>query len=79
MIKRDEHILPDAPTEEEKRALRKRTNVWISRFCSYAALVIILIALASFVLGAENGFFVQLGIMVSIALLAIAAINDPSR
>ena len=49
-----------------------------SQYCNYAALVIILISLASFVLGQFDAFFVQLGIMISIALLAIAAINNPT-
>ena len=51
----------------------------ISRYCNYAALVIILVALASYVVGRGDVFFGQFGIMVSIALLAIAAINDPAR
>ena len=51
----------------------------ISRYCNYAALVIILVALASYVVGKGDVFFGQFGIMVSIALLAIAAINDPMR
>lgn len=66
-------------TEEEKEQYRERTNRAISRFCNYAALLIILIALASFIIQNADGFFVQLGIMVSIALLAIAAINDPTH
>lgn len=66
-------------SEEEKDQLRSAVNAHISQYCNYAALVIILISLASFVLGQFDAFFVQLGIMISIALLAIAAINDPTR
>lgn len=66
-------------SEEEKDQLRSAVNVHISQYCNYAALVIILISLASFVLGQFDAFFVQLGIMISIALLAIAAINNPTR
>lgn len=66
-------------SEEEKDQLRSVVNAHISQYCNYAALVIILISLASFVLGQFDAFFVQLGIMISIALLAIAAINNPTR
>lgn len=66
-------------SEEEKDQLRSAVNAHISQYCNYAALVIILISLASFVLGQFDTFFVQLGIMISIALLAIAAINNPTR
>lgn len=65
-------------SEEEKDQLRSAVNAHISQYCNYAALVIILISLASFVLGQFDAFFVQLGIMISIALLAIAAINNPT-
>lgn len=66
-------------SEEEKDQLRSAVNAHISQYCNYAALVIILISLASFVLGQFDAFFVQLGIMISIALLTIAAINNPTR
>ena len=66
-------------SEEEKDQLRLAVNAHISQYCNYAVLVIILISLASFVLGQFDAFFVQLGIMISIALLAIAAINNPTR
>lgn len=66
-------------SEEEKDQLCLAVNVHISQYCNYAALVIILISLASFVLGQFDAFFVQIGIMISIALLAIAAINNPTR
>lgn len=66
-------------SEEEKDQLRSAVNAHISQYCNYAALVIILISLASFVLGQFDAFFVQLGIIISIALLAIAAINNPTR
>lgn len=65
--------------EEEKRKLRKKTNSFISRYCGFAALVIILITFAAFILGEADGFYSQCGIMASIALLAISVINDPDR
>ena len=64
-------------SEHEKDELRHEVNLRISRCCNYAALIIILVSIASFVLGRFDTFFVQLAIMVSIALLAIAAINAP--
>lgn len=79
MSKGEEHTKCAKLSEEEKRQLRERSNKCISRYCNYAALVIILVALASYVVGQGDMFFGQFGIMVSIALLAIAAINDPAR
>lgn len=73
------HTRRRALSEEEKKQLRERSNKCISRYCNYAALVIILVALASYVVGKGDAFFDQFGIMVSIALLAIATINDPAR
>lgn len=78
MAQRSEQTDRTPLSEEEKRHLRERTNVRISQLCNAAALVIILVALAAFVLGRGDGFYSQVGIMVSIALLAIAALNDPS-
>jgi magnesium-transporting ATPase (P-type) len=65
--------------EEEKDQLRKSFNKRISQYCNFAALVIILISFATFVVGKFDSFFIQIGIMVSIALLAIAAIENPTR
>lgn len=79
MSKGRKHTRRKALSEEVKEQLRERSNKCISRYCNYAALVIILVALASYVVGKGDVFFSQFGIMVSIALLAIAAINDPAR
>lgn len=69
---------PEIP-EEEKRKLRRKTNSFISRYCGFSALVIILITFAAFILGKADMFYSQCGIMVSIALFAISVINDPDR
>lgn len=66
-------------SEEEKELLRSDFNGKISYLCNWAALVIILVALASFVLGEFSLFFIQTGTMISIALLAIAAISNPKH
>ena len=41
--------------------------------------MVVLVTFAAFILGVGNDFYSQCGIMVSIALLAIALINDPDR
>lgn len=79
MSKNERNTKREALSEEEKKQLRERSNKWISKYCNYAALVIILVALASYVVGKGDMFFGQFGIMASVALLAIAAINDPAR
>lgn len=66
-------------TEDEKAALRKHTNSRLSHWCACAALIIILISCASYILGKFDIFFIRLGIMASIALLAFAVIKSPSR
>ena len=75
----DEQKKPSEIPEEEKVKLRKKANSNISRFCAFAALVIILITFAAFILGQSDGFYSQCGIIASIALLAIALLNDPDR
>ncbi len=66
-------------SEDEKNELRFRSNARISQCCNYAALIIMVVAIASFVAGRSDSFFVQFGTMVAVALLAIAAINNPAR
>lgn len=65
-------------SEDEKNELRSRSNARISQCCNYAALIIIVVAIASFVSGNFDSFFVQFGTMAAVALLAIAAINNPA-
>lgn len=79
MSKKSEQNNPQPFSEEEKDELRKRGNAHISQLCNYAALLIIIITFASFILGQSDLFYSQVGIMASIALLAIAAINHPKR
>lgn len=66
-------------SEHEKGVLREEVNAHISQYCNYAALIIIVVAFVAFVLGQADAFFSQIGIMAAIALLAIAAINNPTR
>ena len=62
-------------TESEKRTLRTSADLRISSLCCYAALIIILIDLAAFIVGDQNSFFMVVGIMVAIALLVSAGIQ----
>lgn len=66
-------------TEDEKADLRNETNSRVSHWCAWAALIIVLVSCASYILGHFDLFFIRLGIMVSIALLALALIKNPSR
>lgn len=66
-------------TEAEKIEMRDRTNARIAHWCSFAALVIILIDLAAFVIQQDDWFWTVAGIMLSIALLAIAQLNNPTN
>lgn len=66
-------------TEEEKAHVRHRVNARIAHWCSFAALVIILIDFAAFVIGQEDLFWMAAGVMLSIALLAIAMLNNPTN
>lgn len=64
-------------SEAEKIEMRDRVNARIAHWCSFAALVIILIDFAAFVIGQDDWFWTVAGIMLSIALLAIAMLNNP--
>lgn len=64
-------------TEEERQQVRSRTNARIAHWCSFAVLVIILIDFAAYVIGQADQFFTTAGIMIAIALLAIALLHNP--
>lgn len=64
-------------SEEERQQVRSRTNARIAYICSFIALVIILIDLAAFAIGQADEFYTIAGIMIAIALLAIAMLNNP--
>lgn len=66
-------------SEEERTQVRSLTNARIQHACSFAALVIILIDLAAFVIGQDDWFFTTIGIMIAIALLAIGMLNNPTE
>ena len=65
-------------SEEERQQVRHRTNARIAHWCSFVALIIILIDFAAFVIGQADWFFTVAGVMIAIALLAIAMLNNPT-
>lgn len=62
--------------DERRRDLHSSFNNRISYLCKLAALVIAVITFGSVVLGQDNLRFVILGLCLSIALLAIALLQD---
>lgn len=68
----------DKISEEQRTQVRARTNARIAHACSFFALVIILIDLAAFAIGQADEFYTTAGIMIAIALLAIAMLNNPT-
>lgn len=66
----------EVPPEEVRREMHASFNDRISYLCKLAALVIAVVALATIVLGQEMPRFVLMGLCLSVALLAIAMLQD---
>lgn len=66
----------EAPTEEERRRMQASFNNRISYLCKLAALVVALVSLATIALGQELPQFVLMGLCLSVALLALAMLQD---
>ncbi len=66
----------DLDAEERRRAMHASFNNRISYLCKLAALVIAVVALATMALGHELPQFVMMGLCLSVALLAIAMLQD---
>ena len=66
----------EAPTDEERRQMHASFNDRISYLCKMAALVVALVSLATIALGQELPQFVLMGLCLSVALLAIAMMQD---
>ena len=62
--------------EERRRALHASFNRRISFLCKLAALVIAVVAFATIAVGQEAPKFVLMGLCLSVALLAIAMLQD---
>lgn len=62
--------------EEKRKDLHESFNNRISYICKLVALVIAVVAFGSVILGQDDKTFVILGLCVSVALLAIAAMQD---
>lgn len=69
--------LPDADRHREE--LRASFNDRISYLCKLAALVVAVVALATMALGQEMPRFVLMGLCLSVALLAIAMLQDHAQ
>lgn len=66
----------EAPTDDERRQMHASFNDRISYLCKMAALVVALVSLATIALGQELPQFVLMGLCLSVALLAIAMLQD---
>ena len=66
----------EAPSEERRREMHASFNDRISHLCKLVALVIALVAFATIALGRELPQFVLMGLCLSVALLAIAMLQD---
>ncbi|BDE96974.1 hypothetical protein CE91St30_23070 [Raoultibacter timonensis] len=64
--------------EDKRKDLHESFNNRISYVCKLAALVIAVVAFGSVILGQDDKTFVILGLCVSVALLAIASLQDNS-
>lgn len=65
--------------ESQRKDLHESFNNRISNLCRLAALVIAVVIFATTILGQSVEGFVILGLSLSIALLAIASLQDPSH
>ncbi|WP_080802944.1 propionyl-CoA carboxylase subunit beta [Arabiibacter massiliensis] len=66
----------EAPSEERRREMHASFNDRISYLCKLVALVIALVSFATIALGQELPRFVLMGLCLSVALLAIAMLQD---
>lgn len=66
----------EPPSDEERQRMHASFNDRISYLCKMAALVVALVSLATIALGQELPQFVLMGLCLSVALLAIAMLQD---
>lgn len=66
----------EPPSDEERQQMHASFNDRISYLCKMAALVVALVSLATIALGQELPQFVLMGLCLSVALLAIAMLQD---
>ncbi|WP_270299220.1 propionyl-CoA carboxylase subunit beta, partial [Eggerthella sinensis] len=69
----------EAPSDEERQQMHASFNDRISYLCKMAALIVALVSLATIALGQELPRFVLMGLCLSVALLAIAMLQDHQR
>lgn len=66
----------EPPSDEERQQMHASFNDRISYLCKMVALVMALVALATIALGREVPQFVMMGLCLSVALLAVAMLQD---
>lgn len=69
----------ERPSDEQRSEMHASFNDRISYLCKLAALVIAVVAFATIALGQEVPQYVMLGLCLSVALLAIAMLQDHSQ
>lgn len=65
--------------DQERERLRREFNNHVSQFCIIAALAIGVVCLAVTVLGTQTPRFINVGLTLSVILLAIAVLQDHSK
>lgn len=70
---------PENTGEATKEKLRESLNARISYLCCLAALVLAVLTFATTIIGQDNMVFIVLGLSLSIALLAIAGLQNYKR
>lgn len=66
----------DRLTDDQRRQMHASFNDRVSYLCKLAALIMALVAFATMALGQELPRFVLMGLCLSVALLAIASLQD---
>lgn len=66
----------ESPSDERRREMHASFNNRISYLCKLVALVIAVVAFATIALGQELPRFVLMGLCLSVALLALAMLQD---
>ncbi len=79
MDNRDHKDSSSPQQEDHPRSLHERVNERISFLCRIVALVIAVVIFATTILGQDNMPFVILGLSLSVALLAIAGLQNHSK
>lgn len=69
----------ERPEKKKQQDLHETMNERISWLCRLAALIIAVVVFTTTILGQDDAVFVVLGLSLSIALLAIAGLQNHSK